>query len=657
MRSRSFLPALSLIALLAACRDETNVGGGPEGGSPSNGGGGNAPSNGGGGNGPSNGGGGEGIGAGPSGGRAPVGGEGGNGGEAPQGGFGGQGGAPIGGEGSGAGGAPPLSENCIDTVDNDGDTFVDCNDVDCAAQAVCGDLVINEIDYDNMGSDANEFAEIYNAGVAPVDLDGLVFYRLNGNSFLPYGNTPLTGALDPDSYLVLASATVVADPGATVITFAAATNSLQNGAPDGVAIYDSNHQVLIDALAYEGALDGVTIDGLLFDLTEGPAATATDLDTAATQSLIRFPNGSDTNNAAVDWVSTTILTPGAENQASATAEDCDNLADDDGDTFVDCADSDCAADPLCIEVCNDSIDNNGNGDIDCEEVACDGQPCDALGSECDTLVCSCPGGVTETICSDGNDNDCDGDIDCADANCAASVACSENCSDGTDNNGNGLSDCLDPLCNAQICGLNGLTCAGTVCACPGGTTEILCGDTLDNDCDGFIDCSDTSCSALPVCNSVLFVNELHYDNTGADMGEGIEVAGTAGLDLTGYTIVLYDAAGATYSPVMTLSGTIPNQMNGFGTLWFPQASIQNGPSDGFALVSPSNTVIQFLSYEGTLTATNGPASGMTSVDIGVSEGTTALGLSLQLTGTYPTLTWAPQAAATPNAINNAQTFP
>jgi hypothetical protein len=34
--------------------------------------------------------------------------------------------------------------------------------------------------------------------------------------------------------------------------------------------------------------------------------------------------------------------------------------------------------------------------------------------------------------------------------------------------------------------------------------------------------------------------------------------------------------------------------------------------------------VQFLSYEGSFTATNGPASGMTSTDIGIAESSTAV---------------------------------
>ena len=72
------------------------------------------------------------------------------------------------------------------------------------------------------------------------------------------------------------------------------------------------------------------------------------------------------------------------------------------------------------------------------------------------------------------------------------------------------------------------------------------------------------------------------------------------------------------------------------------------------------TVIQFLSYEGTFTATNGPASGMLSTDIGVSEnGSEAVGLSLQLMGTgttYSDFTWNGPLANTSAAVNSGQTF-
>ena len=39
-----------------------------------------------------------------------------------------------------------------------------------------------------------------------------------------------------------------------------------------------------------------------------------------------------------------------------------------------------------------------------------------------------------------------------------------------------------------------------------------------------------------------FINEIHYDNVGTDSGEAIEVAGPAGTDLTGWSLVLYNGA-------------------------------------------------------------------------------------------------------------------
>ncbi|RMG94041.1 MAG: ExeM/NucH family extracellular endonuclease [Chloroflexi bacterium] len=162
--------------------------------------------------------------------------------------------------------------------------------------------------------------------------------------------------------------------------------------------------------------------------------------------------------------------------------------------------------------------------------------------------------------------------------------------------------------------------------------------------------------------TTVFINEIHYDNSGTDTGEAIEIAGPAGTDLTGWSLVLYNGStGLTYSTT-TLNGTIPNQQNGFGTvsISYPTNGIQNGAPDGIALVDATNTVVQFLSYEGTFTAGDGPAAGMTSMDIGVSESSsTAAGDSLQLTGTgstYEDFTWASAMPNTFGAVNTGQTF-
>ncbi len=158
----------------------------------------------------------------------------------------------------------------------------------------------------------------------------------------------------------------------------------------------------------------------------------------------------------------------------------------------------------------------------------------------------------------------------------------------------------------------------------------------------------------------VFINEIHYDNGGTDVGEAIEVAAPAGTDLSGWSLVLYNGNGGGVYNTIALSGSVPNLQNGYGTLSFSASGLQNGAPDGIALVDAGGTVIQFLSYEGSFTATDGPANGMTSSDIGVAESSaTAAGESLQLTGTgttYDDFTWAAAQADTFGAVNAGQTF-
>ncbi|QQR85984.1 MAG: lamin tail domain-containing protein [Flavobacteriales bacterium] len=160
----------------------------------------------------------------------------------------------------------------------------------------------------------------------------------------------------------------------------------------------------------------------------------------------------------------------------------------------------------------------------------------------------------------------------------------------------------------------------------------------------------------------VFINEIHYDNTGADVGEGVEVAGPAGTDLTGWVLQPYNGSGgATYTPLANLTGTIPDLGGGYGTLFFAISGLQNGAPDGIALVNAVPALVQFLSYEGSFLATNGAASGQNSTDIlGIENGSNAVGTSLQLQGTgtvYTDFSWtlAP-IASTYNLVNTGQTF-
>lgn len=160
----------------------------------------------------------------------------------------------------------------------------------------------------------------------------------------------------------------------------------------------------------------------------------------------------------------------------------------------------------------------------------------------------------------------------------------------------------------------------------------------------------------------VFINEIHYDDAGTDIGEAIEVAGPAGTSLAGWRLVLYNGNGGAPYATINLSGTIPNQDDGYGTLSFagPGGGIQNGSPDGVALVDAGGTVIQFLSYEGVILATDGPADGMTSIDIGVAEEpAVADGFSLQLVGSgasYDDFHWVDARDDNFGSVNTDQDF-
>ncbi len=158
----------------------------------------------------------------------------------------------------------------------------------------------------------------------------------------------------------------------------------------------------------------------------------------------------------------------------------------------------------------------------------------------------------------------------------------------------------------------------------------------------------------------VWINELHYDNASSDVGEFVELAGPVGLDLAGWTIVLYNGNGGAVYDTLVLSGTFTDQQAGFGTRTFFPAQIQNGGPDGLALVDDQGDVVEFLSYEGTFVAVGGAAAGMLSTDIGVEESfNTLVGDSLQLMGSgsqSSDFTWSPETGDTPGAVNVGQTF-
>ncbi|MEZ5465378.1 MAG: endonuclease [Lysobacteraceae bacterium] len=170
-------------------------------------------------------------------------------------------------------------------------------------------------------------------------------------------------------------------------------------------------------------------------------------------------------------------------------------------------------------------------------------------------------------------------------------------------------------------------------------------------------------TALLLCanaTAAVFINEFHYDNVNTDTNERVEVIAPAGTNLSGWSVQLYNGSNGTRYATLSLSGTTSNQCGGHGVVTVAAAGMQNGSPDGLALVNASGQVVQFLSYEGTFTASDGPAAGMASSDVGVSETTsTPVGHSLQLAGSgdeASDFSWQNPAASSFGSCNPGQTL-
>ncbi len=111
-------------------------------------------------------------------------------------------------------------------------------DDDAPPEPTGGAVWINEIDYDNIGTDSNEYFEI--AGPAGTDLSAYSVYWYNGANGLPYRTNVLSGVIDDEGCGIGA-----------VAFFLGVNNALENGAPDAVALV-SNGVTVLQFLGYEG---------------------------------------------------------------------------------------------------------------------------------------------------------------------------------------------------------------------------------------------------------------------------------------------------------------------------------------------------------------------------------------------------------------------
>ncbi|MEM9745936.1 MAG: ExeM/NucH family extracellular endonuclease [Actinomycetota bacterium] len=460
-------------------------------------------------------------------------------------------------------------------------------------------VFISEIHYDNDGTDVGEAIEVF--GPAGTDLTGWQIVRYNGNGGGEYGSDTLSGTI-PDL-----------DGTSGVVVLNYPSNGLQNGSPDGVALIDAGGTV-VQFLSYEGT----------FAATDGPAAglTSTDIgveeagDTAIGDSLQLL--GTGTTNGDFTWQAPAPSSFGAINGSGGGGGGGGGGGPVDG-----------------VAITEIHYDNAGT-DVG-EAVEITGPAGTDLAGWTVVRYNGSSGAVYGTDPLGGVIPDLDG---------TSGVVVVDYPSNGLQNGSpDGLALVAPDDTVVEFLSYEGSFTASDGPAAGLTSTDIGVSETsstpvgeslqlIDDvwtgpaeDTFGSLNDGTGGGGGAP------FLSEIHYDNVGTDVGEAVEITGPAGTDLTGWTVVRYNGNNGGQYGTDALVGVIPDLdgTSGVVVLDYPENGLQNGAPDGVALVAPSGAVVEFLSYEGSFTASDGPAAGLTSTDIGVAEtSSTPVGESLQL---------------------------
>ncbi|HUR11973.1 MAG TPA: hypothetical protein VM012_11415, partial [Flavitalea sp.] len=132
------------------------------------------------------------------------------------------------------------------------------------------------------------------------------------------------------------------------------------------------------------------------------------------------------------------------------------------------------------------------------------------------------------------------------------------------------------------------------------------------------------------------ISEFHYEDVSndADEIEQIEIFGKSGTNLSNFRIYLYGQNGKV-SSIIPLSGIIPPMITRYGVTYGVLVfTIDNMDNDKtgicLAMFDGQNwNSLEWISYEGTINAKDGPADNQTSDDVGAREtGSTTVASSL-----------------------------
>lgn len=224
-----------------------------------------------------------------------------------------------------------------------------------------------------------------------------------------------------------------------------------------------------------------------------------------------------------------------ESETSIAA--CRDGVDNDGDSLVDCRDSDCRGIGSCTGGTGGGSGNDGGecgtpedrAGCPCATVAetrpcyrgpretrnsgacVDGrQSCAASTSELGAFWGACSGDVSPgaEVCTDALDHDCNGASGCSDVGCSTDSRCIIECRSGQTrpcySGAAGTSGVGACHAGTQTCNANSqwdTACVGQVT--PAGSEVLKCGNQVDDDCDGRTDCQDFDCLLDSSCAPML----------------------------------------------------------------------------------------------------------------------------------------------------------
>ncbi|MEZ4515743.1 MAG: ExeM/NucH family extracellular endonuclease [Chloroflexota bacterium] len=400
-------------------------------------------------------------------------------------------------------GAKSLPVTITDAENRTGNTTIELTVVHAAA------LVINEIDYDQPGSDAAEYVEIRNNDSVPVNLDAYSIQMINGNA----GGAAQYQLFDlPDVELAVGDYFVLCGNAANVancdLDVSPNTDLIQNGSPDAVALLLGS--TIVDTVSYEGNTSGSYTEGSGSGL-EDPGTTGSDY-----LSISRLPDGTDTNQNNVDF-STVCSTPGEANTSNTT--DCE----------PDAAPSVVSTDPL-----NNATDFPTDGDL----TVTFNEPVD-VASDWYSLVCSVSGTVSAAVTGGPTEYTINPDTDLTDGeSCTLTIyadkVTDQDADDPPDNMTANVVVTFSPATPVDVCSLSytpvyDIQGSGLSAAITGSVTTqgVVVGDYegASPELRGFY-IQDAAGDGNAATSDGIFVFNYNYDDV--NIGDVVRVSGTAG---------------------------------------------------------------------------------------------------------------------------------